>query len=566
MNYKKMKFGVMCSKDMTFPKWQADAISNLINHDGIECSLVIKNSTENLSTFKSRVRQLKFPSLLWQIYSYIIGRSSLEAARVSFLDVLSKTPQIECSAIMKGKFFEVFRDKDVELIKSYNLDFILRFEYGIIKGEVLNAAKHGVWSFHHGDELEFRGGPPGFWEIYEGRKVTGSILQKLNEKLDAGVVLKKGFLETQLGYIENRDQMFLESARWPLQVCIELQQNELSAKISLASPTNSVIKIAPTNIQLVFFLIKNNVAKIKQLFRMLLYVDYWNIGVVHHNLEHFLTNDYKPPVHWFPLNSTAMFYADPCGLEDANGCDIFFEEYPYKKGKGVISHTHYSNGVFSNPEVILEDNFHLSYPFVLEDQGRIYMVPESFEANKVMLYEAVDFPKKWEMVKVLINDYCGVDSTLLKYKGIWWMFSSDRNQGSSHNLNLFYSDDLLGEWLPHPCNPIKTDLHSARSAGKPYIYNEKIWRPSMNYSEKNEGSITLNLITNLTKCSYSEVASKEILPYKESQFPDKIHHLFSTENYTFVDGCKEVFVLKSLSMIRHQMALVLKRITKFVGV
>ena len=564
MTNPKIKFGIMCNKHTSFPKWQVDAITALISHPHIECGLLIKNCEVSQNNFKSRIKQLKYRSFLWQIYSYFLGRGSVATERISLSKELSVIPEIECVVQKKGKFSEFFNENDIDHIKNCNLDFILRFEFGIIKGDILNAATHGVWSFHHGDEQEYRGGPPGFWEIYDHRKITGSILQRLNSKLDAGTVLKKGFLETQLGVIKNRDQMFLESSKWPLQVCLEILENEQFVDDHSASSTKSVIKVAPSNTQMIIFLIKNNIAKIIKIFRMLMYVDYWNIGVISDNPESFVVNNQKRPVHWFPLNSKAKFYADPCGVDSETGCDVFFEEYPYKDGKGVISHTHYSDGTFSKPTVVLREPFHLSYPFIIEYQGDTYMIPESWEANKILMYRAVEFPKKWELAKVLVDDFAGVDSTLLKHNDMWWMLSTDRNKGSSQNLNLFYADDLFSDWIPHQSNPIKSDVRSSRSAGKPFVYNDKLYRPSMNYAEKNEGSITLNLVTHLTKKRFSEIVVKEILPYSESDFHDKIHHLFGTKNYTFIDGCKEVCVLCSFSMIRHQFNLVLSRVFKFL--
>jgi len=42
----------------------------------------------------------------------------------------------------------------------------------------------GVWSWHHGDEDKYRGGPPAFWEIVNADPVTGALLQRLTERLD----------------------------------------------------------------------------------------------------------------------------------------------------------------------------------------------------------------------------------------------------------------------------------------------------------------------------------------------------------------------------------------------
>jgi len=558
-----IRFGVMCNKDLTFPKWQADTIYSLMNHEKISCELLILNVEVSSHNFLSRLGQVNYKSFLWQIYSYFFGRHSKITKRVSLNKELFNIPRLECLVHKKGKFSQFFEAGDIKSIKETDLDFILRFEFGIIKGDILNSSTHGVWSFHHGDEEEFRGGPPGFWEIYEGKKITGSILQKLNEKLDAGIVLKKCFLETQLNYIENRDQIFLESSRWPLQVCLKLLSNNNELPSIEASSTKAIVKVAPTNLQFINFILRVTLSKIKKIYRMVMYVDQWNIGIVNNKPHSFLGNNNTYQINWFPLNSKKVFYADPCALETENGLDIFFEEYAYIKGRGVISYSKYLNGKFTDPKVVLDEGFHLSYPYVFEDKGLKYMIPETFEANKIMLYQAIDYPKKWEMVKVLINEYAGIDNTILRYDGIWWMFSSDKNDGSSHNLNLFFADGLFSDWKPHPCNPVKTDIRSSRSAGNPFIYNNNIYRPSMNYEDKTEGSITINLIVDLSKTSYEEISLKSIFPFKKSRFPDKTHHLFSSKNFTLIDGCKETLILSSKEMLFRQASRIIHRILRY---
>jgi len=81
-------------------------------------------------------------------------------------------------------------------IRSYHLDVLVRLGFRILRGGILQAARYGVWSYHHGDNKVNRGGPPGFWEVLEGHAVTGSILQRLNDELDNGTVLCRSFSAT----------------------------------------------------------------------------------------------------------------------------------------------------------------------------------------------------------------------------------------------------------------------------------------------------------------------------------------------------------------------------------
>ena len=60
---------------------------------------------------------------------------------------------------------------------------------GILKGEILKLTKFGVISFHHGDNRFYRGGPSGFWEVFNNELSSGFIIQRLNDELDGGMVL-----------------------------------------------------------------------------------------------------------------------------------------------------------------------------------------------------------------------------------------------------------------------------------------------------------------------------------------------------------------------------------------
>ncbi len=49
-------------------------------------------------------------------------------------------------------------------MKDLNCDVLIRCGKGILRGDILYAARHGILSFHHADNRINRGGPPGFWE------------------------------------------------------------------------------------------------------------------------------------------------------------------------------------------------------------------------------------------------------------------------------------------------------------------------------------------------------------------------------------------------------------------
>lgn len=91
---------------------------------------------------------------------------------------------------------------------------------------------------------------------------------------------------------------------------------------------------------------------------------------------------------------------------------IFAERYNYFNLRGEIAVSEIRNGKISKWHTIIREPFHMSYPFVFEQSGEIYMIPETNEANSVRLYQAISFPYKWQFVKNIISDVKWVDTTL----------------------------------------------------------------------------------------------------------------------------------------------------------
>ena len=75
------------------------------------------------------------------------------AARLENVASITVTP-------IKKRFVHRFPAEAIEHIRGERLDVLIRFGFNILRGEILTAAKYGVWSYHHGDGDYYRGGPP----------------------------------------------------------------------------------------------------------------------------------------------------------------------------------------------------------------------------------------------------------------------------------------------------------------------------------------------------------------------------------------------------------------------
>jgi hypothetical protein len=162
------------------------------------------------------------------------------------------------------------------------------------------------------------------------------------------------------------------------------------------------------------------------------------------------------------------FYADPFVLERGGRPFLFVEEYPYGKAKGVISVAEQeADGRFGVPRIVLEEPYHLSYPQVFEDDGEIFMLPESGGARKLVLYRAAAFSDQWVVDTVLLADIDINDATLLVRNGTYWLFGTERRGAgsASDTMVVFHAPALRGPWRPHQLNPIMIDRSAARPGG-----------------------------------------------------------------------------------------------------
>ena len=164
----------------------------------------------------------------------------------------------------------------------------------------------------------------------------------------------------------------------------------------------------------------------------------------------------------------ARFYADPFPFEWDGRRALFFEDYAYATGKGVIGCVEIDEaGGASAPRRALEQPVHLSYPFVFSDGDAVYMLPEMGAARRVQLFRAVSFPDRWVPDHILLDDVVAADATIVRHGDAWWLFATLAGDGGSSwdKLCLFHAPALAGPWVPHHDNPVLTDAGAARPAG-----------------------------------------------------------------------------------------------------
>jgi hypothetical protein len=191
--------------------------------------------------------------------------------------------------------------------------------------------------------------------------------------------------------------------------------------------------------------------------------------------------------------------------------------------------------------VAIELPIHVSYPYLLEDQDRVYCVPETYQAREIALYEAEKFPHKWRKVASLIRNFPAVDGTVFQYDGRWWLACSSYPMGRD-SVFMWHAQDLFGPWRPHSRNPVKTDIRSSRSAGTPFIHGGFLYRPAQDSSRTYGGRIVINRVTRLTPTEFEEEPAAVIEPYANGPYPYGVHTVAAVGDVTILDGQRRRFI------------------------
>ena len=437
-----LRIGIMCRGD-TFHAWEASVIQSLMDFDDISIDLLIQEDLEPKGIF-SWIKKISWKHIIWQIFFRISSRSMTCDLKVDLSKELSGTDKIKCKPELKGKYSQYFKPEDIDIIQNYNLDIVLRFGFNIIRGDILSSAKYGVWSYHHGDNNLYRGMPSGFWEIYLDDPKTGSVLQQLTDVLDGGKILKRGsFATVKYSYAKNRNMIHEASSIWVAKLCREILDRSLNPTDLVDQSTNEncpdepvPIYSLPGNFQMIRFIYLQSLNLIKRRIINSIYRPNWKIGIANLKKDDVFDIKKLKDVKWIP-QSKSSFKADSFLIKVVDTYYIFFEEYLFSEFRGRISYVKSKDlESFSTPELVLNDSFHLSYPYVFEHEGEIYMLPEQAESGKIALYVSDKFPGNWRMLKT-IADFPGLDPTVFFKDGRWWLFAGrDSINGTENSTYL----------------------------------------------------------------------------------------------------------------------------------
>jgi len=275
----------------------------------------------------------------------------------------------------------------------------------------------------------------------------------------------------------------------------------------------------------------------------------WNVGIMPEPIDGMVRSRGGRTIEWLPARPDA-WVADPFGIERGGVLHLFFEDFSRNLNRGVISYASVGrDGIVSAPECVLDVGVHASYPFLIERDGTVFILPETSAAGELVLYEAVEFPRRWRRAAALLPGVPAVDASVVEHEGRWWMFAGIFGRGQNHTLFAWHAPDLMGPWTEHAANPVKTDARSTRGGGTPFVVDGTLYRPSQDCSRTYGGRLVLNRVELLSPSAFRERPIRALAPRAGSPYPEGLHTLSAAGTRTLVDGYGRRFVREDMQRL-----------------
>jgi hypothetical protein len=373
-------------------------------------------------------------------------------------------------------------------------------------------ARHGVWFT---DATGSVPGIAGLRPLLEGRPVSSINLFRRSQAFAMPDFIASAAVNIK--FIAARNEHFLEEKSVTL-IVRELKRLALGMPMETQSGTNLfVAPSAPATNEALTYLGRmagELVRRVWQEFGAKLGLRPGMFGL---NLTEGNPLKFKPALAEAINPPRNFFQADPFLWQQGEETWCFFETFDYRAGLGYISAGRIESGRLENIRTVLAPGYHLSFPFLFEHQGQLFMMPESCASRRIELWRCTAFPGGWELHKTALEGTNPADSTLAQINGQWWLFTNicdDPFGDMSSELHLFRADSPMLEKLePHPLNPVVFDSRCARNAGRIWQRDGVFYRPAQDNSHGTYGyGLHLMRIEELTMERYRESSVRHIIP------------------------------------------------------
>ena len=393
----------------------------------------------------------------------------------------------------------------------------------------------GTWCF------DFDGAQtaPGLNAFCEGRDVVEARLLQLD---GAGAIatLRLGFLGVdRFSLVRTVEDLLNEASSWPAVAVREFAMgiDHAGAASPPAAPREP--SAGRSMIAVIGRWYRRAAAIVEKRF----FTYSWNIGLVKATPAQIARASALPAVAWCEAGRR-RFFADPFGAEVEGVTAAFGEEIDPTTSRGSIVRFDVVDDALVPAERVLDESYHVSYPYVFEHEHIWYAIPESCQNGEVALYRLAEAGRAWRKCAVLIPGLRAVDSTVFMRDGKFWLLCGIFGDGPNHRLYVYHADLLTGPWRPHPRNPVKIDIRSSRPAGAPFLLDGALHRPAQDCTRKYGRRISIVRVNVIDELRYEEETVGVIEPPRGA-YRRGVHTLSAMGDATLIDGLRRDFSLRA---------------------
>ena len=504
----------------TQPAWLCAALEKIRSLPFVEICLIFEKTISR--------RKSARPGL-WPLYRHVddrlFARSANALAPRDVTDLFRDIPRRPLDPAL----FDAFGFAD------YDLDIVWDLGTGMSPSAVAGVSRLGLWRYEFDNEAMHDPSAVGRREVFDQAPLTVSSLVGYQPDGQRLCLYRSQSRTVPYSPRRNRDNVYWKSSAFVQRALLRLHQSKTF--LPMPEHANCVATRAAES-SMATALLRAGGNLLGRGWQKLTAVEQWFVA-----FKFGTEPDLPQGLSGFQslIPPKDRFWADPFPIKRDGRYFIFIEELPFTTNKGHISVLEvWPDGRSSVPVKVLERDYHLSYPFLFEWQGVLYMLPETGQNRTVEVYRCHRFPDDWRLEKVLLSNVLAADATLFQAGDVWWMFVNIGEEGTElyDELHLFHAEQPFGTWEPHRLNPVKSDAMSARPAGRPFLVDGALYRPAQVCAPLYGSAIALNKVERIDSECFVE---REVVRLTPDWLPGLAgcHTYNRSDGLTVVDGFKQ---------------------------
>ncbi|MCE7873417.1 hypothetical protein DYH09_24000 [bacterium CPR1] len=265
---------------------------------------------------------------------------------------------------------------------------------------------------------------------------------------------------------------------------------------------------------------------LEKLYRDAFTCDIWAVGWARHRLQS-LSELPGLDWQWRPEPGPLTYEADPFAFRHQGAWHLVVEEHRHGKPARLVESTEHGRRI---PRL---EGAHHSFPYLFTWQDQDYCLPESLAERRLKLYRLHD---GLQLERVLLENVEVVDPVMFEHQGLWWLLYTGPSQHGAYRLHAAHASSPLGPFQSHALDPLKQDIRSTRSAGKPFRLNGRLYRPAQDCSRSYGDAVIVQEVLELTPETFHEVPVLKLEPRKDSPYRDGLHHLVVEDDLVLIDA------------------------------